>query len=562
MAQVNASQALALAVRLQAAGRAREAEDLCRRLLAAEPDNAAVLLLLGGILARGHPAEAEAPLRKVISLDPDSAEAHCCLGDVLQAAGRRDEAVASYRRAMELAPRSALAFGHLGILMQRAGHAAEAITLLQQAVDIEPRNVAFLAILGHTLTQAGRLDEAIAVLTRVVHLDPDHQPAHFDLGNAQRRHGDLAAAAISLRHAVALKPDGVEALVNLAVVQRALGDVAAAEAALRRAIAIRPDYVPAHFNLSQILLLQGRFAEGWREAEWRLRAPPAAAAHQIRRRVDFDKPQWHGEDMSGRTILLHAEQGLGDMLQFARFVPLVAKRAAHVIVEVHAPLVRLLAQLPGAAAVVAHGDPLPPFDVHLPLMSLPAVLGIDEHVTPAGGPYLHATPADVERWRTRLGAAPGLRSVGVVWAGSPTHQDDQARSLAAAALLPRLVGAHVRLVTLQKEPRPGDGEIVASLGGAVVDVGHSLTDFADTAALMMALDLVISVDSAVAHLAGALGRPVWTLVPFAPDWRWMVDRSDSPWYPTMRLYRQTKRDDWASVLARLAADVAAWAAPK
>ena len=624
MARLTARQALALALQLNAAGRWVEAERICRRLLAAWPQDAAACLLLGVILVKaGRSGEAEAPLRQAIRLEPRRAETHCCLGDVLkergdldgaaaayraalahnpdlteahanlgavlrargdiagaiaachralalrpdlpelhfnlgnalQDAGDLDGAIAAYREAITLAPAYVEALANLGVLLRRTERFAGAVAVLRKASDLRPGSAEILTNLGSALKDDGQTDEAIAAFRRALDLAPDHRVAHFNLGNALRGQGRMDEAAESYRRAITLRPNSPEALINLGVVHRSQGDLDAADAADRQAIDLRPDFQEAHFNLSQILLLKGAFAEGWREYEWRLRAD----GHKTRRRPEFPQPRWQGEDIAGKTLLLHVEQGLGDLLHFARFVPIVAKRGARVVVEVYQPLARLFAALPGVAQVVVHGEPLPPFDVQLPMMSLAGVLGVDRDSIPAEVPYLVAEPSWAAAWKGRLGDGAKGRAVGVVWAGSPTHQADRARSIAAAKLLPRLAMPGVRLVSLQKVPREGDAAVIAALGGTALDLGPDLADFADTAGLMAHLDLVISVDTAVAHLAGALGRPVWTLIPVAPDWRWMTGRDDSPWYPSMRLFRQTRPDDWGPTIDRLVKELAAWA---
>ncbi len=359
------------------------------------------------------------------------------------------------------------------------------------------------------------------------------------------RTGSIAAH----RRAIALKADFPEAYTNLGNALKGQGNIAAAIAACRQAIALNPDLPDAHHNLSLTLLLNGEFAEGWREYEWRWQTK------QLRPR-GFAQPLWSGEAVDGRVLLLHAEQGYGDMIQFCRYVPLVAARG-RVVLEAPRALVRLFSGLAGVERIVVQGDPLPAFDLHCPLLSLPRAFATTLETIPGGVPYLGTDPAQVSAWRDRLAGLARLR-VGLVWAGEPRATDrirgavDRRRSISLGHFA-RLAGVGgIAFVSLQK------GEAAAQTrspppGLRLHDWTGELEDFADTAALIAALDLVISVDTAVVHLAGALGKPVWLLNRFDTDWRWLLDREDSPWYPTLRLFRQHRPGDWAGVLERVAA---------
>jgi hypothetical protein len=330
---------------------------------------------------------------------------------------------------------------------------------------------------------------------------------------------------------------------NLAGLLKDLGRLDAAESLYRNILRRHPDDAAAHFNLGVALLTAGHFAEGWREWEWRFRAEPATQRR-------FEQPRWQGEALEGRTLLVYAEQGIGDMLQFCRFVPSVA-RVGRMVLEVHRPLVRLLEQLPGVAQVVALGDPLPQFDRQCPALSLPDILGMaDARDIPSVMPYLHADASQMERWARRVGGLRGRR-VGLVWAGNPERMRmDRRRSVAPDRLAGLRDVPGIALVSLQKGP--ASAALAGSdLGAVVHDWTGELEDFADTAALIAALDLVIGVDTAVVHLAGAMGKPVWLLNRFDTCWRWQRDRDDSPWYPTLRQFRQPEPGNWDSVIARV-----------
>jgi hypothetical protein len=361
------------------------------------------------------------------------------------------------------------------------------------------------------------------------------------LGHQQA--GRLEQAVTLYRGAIAAAPAVPELHNNLGTALCELGRSGEAIPSLRRAVALQPDYTDAHVNLAMALLTHGAFAEGWQEYEWRWRMPAYA-----RTRATLTAPRWHGEAGRGRRLLVHAEQGAGDTLQFCRLAPLAAARGLEVWLSLPAPLVRLLSGLPGIAGVVANEAALPAYDVHCPMLSLPFALGITAGSIPHA-PYLHADPAQIAQWRARLAGVEGGLRVGLAWAGSPLSPADGRRSIAPERLAPLAGLRHVRLFSLQKGGPPPP----ASLG--LVDVTAQLDDFADTAALVANLDLVVSVDSAVAHLAAALGKPVWLLDRYDHCWRWLAGRRDSPWYPSLRVCRQPRPGDWDTVLAAITHDL-------
>jgi hypothetical protein len=319
---------------------------------------------------------------------------------------------------------------------------------------------------------------------------------------------------------------------------------------LERAIGLRPDLAIIHWNRAIALLLEGRLTEGWAEAEWRFAYTPAL-------RRDFPQPAWDGRsDLAGRTILLHAEQGLGDAIQFCRYAPMVAARGGgdRVVLECQPELAALLTTAPGVAQVVRRGDPLPPFELHCPLLSLPHRFGTTLATIPAAVPYLTPDPDKVRAWQSRLAADGPGRKVGLAWAGSPGHANDRQRSCRLSDFAPLANVPGVTFYSLQLGPT-GEQATNPPPGLRLLDPTADLRNFADTAALVANLDLVISVDTAVVHLAGALAKPTWVLLPFNPDWRWLRDREDSPWYPTMRLFRQSERGNWKSTIERVASEL-------
>jgi Flp pilus assembly protein TadD len=469
----------------------------------------------------GRLQQAEAAYRQILTIDPAHADAHHALGAVLHGLGRPAKAEASYREALRLRPNYPEAYNNL----------------------------------GSALYDLGRLAEAEASYREALRLRPNIPDVHNNLGAVLNDLGRPAEAEASSREALRLRPNFPVAQYNLGSALYDLGRLAEAEASYREALRLRPNYLEAHHNLGHALLLAGRFEEGWKEYEWRWKLLSSSAR-------DFSAPLWRGEAIGDRTILLHAEHGLGDTLQFCRYAPLMGCRT---ILEVHAPLVRLLSRLSGVMQIVARGDRLPPFDLHCPLLSLPQAFSTTLDTIPAAIPYLSADPALAANWQARLVGLDGLR-IGLVWAGGqrlnfPAQAAmDRRRSIALKALAPLGEVSGVSFVSLQKDG-PAAQAADPPHGMMLHDFTTDLHDFEDTAALIANLDLVISVDTSVAHLVGALGKPVWLLNRFDTDWRWLLNRDDSPWYPTLRQFRQPSPGDWdravcavRDALQRLTAD--------
>ena len=502
------------------AGRLAEAEAACRALLAGRP--------------AGHP---EAP------------RLHALLGAALMKQGRFDAGIAAYGQAIALAPQGATdwlaeANFEMALVLRRRGQSAAAAAALEQVIALRPDAATAHNNLGLALKDLRRFEEAVGCFRRAIELDPRFALAHINLGEALYQLDDTDAALAALRTGISLLPAQAEGHNNLGTVLHSLGRIDEARQAFDRAVACNPAHAVARCNRSHLILMEGDFAAGFAEYEWRRkggvpgRQPPA-----------FDRPEWTGEPLAGRTIVLHTEQGFGDALQFARFVPAVEALGGAVILQVQVPLLALLTRSFPAARVLANDQPLPPFDCHAPLMSLPWRLGTTLDTLPARVPYLVPDPAKLAHWRARLAPVRGLK-VGLVWSGSPTHGFDRRRSIPAQRLLEHLPAEDVALFSLQKDVRPADQAALADRGGRVVDLSAALGDFSDTAAAVSALDLMISIDSAVAHLAGALACPTWVLLPHALDWRWLRGRADSPWYPTARLFRQQTPGAWPEALAR------------
>ena len=476
----------------------------------------------------------------------EQAEEHFHQGNLLRETGRGEEAIIAFRAALALLPGSAEIALNLGHLLEQAGRLEESLVYYRQAVAANPDRPEAHHNLGNALFKTHRLAESVDSFRRALALRPDFAPAWLNLGNALRLQNELEPAIEAYRRAFELHPERADALVNLANAYRAQNRLDEALAASQRALELAPQMPQAHLNTAMVHLVAGDLTAGWPHAEYRHALKLGGAGRE------FAQPQWRGEmPLAGRTILLHAEQGFGDTLQFVRYAGKVIALGAVVYVEVQPALQALLAaSLPEAAGVLAHGEPLPPFELHCPLPSLPLAFQTNLASIPSTVPYVRVPAARRERWRGYAGGGKKLR-VGLAWAGNPTHPNDFNRSLSLAdwrGLFTDLPAA--QFFSLKKELSTADADVL-SAAPEVTDPGPLLEDFADTAALLEQLDLVIAVDTSVAHLAGALGRPVWILLPFSPDWRWLLGREDSPWYPSARLFRQPHTGDWAAVLAQV-----------
>jgi tetratricopeptide (TPR) repeat protein len=554
-----------LANALQAAGRFEEALTASEEAIRHAPASAALLINLGITLrCLGRLDEAIQRYEQALGLDPNDPEAHSNLANAHYARGDWDDAAAGYRRAAALKPDAPEASFNLGKLLAERGDPDAAIACYRRALAIRPTLAPALFNLANLLQDQGRFDDALPTWRQLLALDPRHAEAHAGLGNGLHGLGRLDEALAAYRRALAIKPDLVEAHYNLANTLHDTGAIAAALDHYAHAVTLKPDYVEAHWNRSQALLLAGDFETGWTEYEWRWQR---RYSQSLRR--PFTAPLWRGEPLDGQRILLHAEQGLGDTLQFCRYATLVAaRRPAAVVLEVPQPLVGVMTDSFADTAVRivpldAHfprGDSLPEFDLHCPLLSLPLALGTTLDTIPWDGPYLRVNPAKAARWQRRLGDQKRPR-IGLVWAGGVRTGNpeavatDRRRSIALAQLAPLAAIPGVAWYSLQKGP-PAAQAKEPPPGLALVDLMDEVEDFADTAALIAQLDLVISVDTSVAHLAAGLGKPVLLLSRFDGCWRWLLDRDDSPWYPTLRLYRQTVPGDWRPIIERLRDDLA------
>jgi Flp pilus assembly protein TadD len=470
----------------------------------------------------------------------------------LHRAGRLGEAEAIYRQVLEADRKNVNALYLLGLMTQATRRFEESAELFRRATKINPTSAKYWINLGLSAggMGLGRTDEALVAFRKAVALDPNISAAWNNLGNELRNDGKPAEALDCYRKAMALEPNFVDAQSNIGASLQDLGDLPGAIEAFAKSVAIQPDYATGHWNLGFTQLLNGQFERGWMEYEWRFKAESVSPPR------NFAQHLWDGGPIAGRTLLIHAEQGFGDTIHMVRYIPLIAERmkregGCRIILECPAPLARLMQRLPGGAEIIPSGHPLPTFDVHLPTLSLPLVFRTDLNSIPADIPYLSADPIATDLWATKLPPSGGRKRIGLVWAGRPENKNDRNRSITLQQLAP-LANAPVQFISLQK------GSAAEQLrnppaGMEIFDASDEIYDFADTAALIAHLDLVIAVDTAVAHLAGAMGKPVWVLTPFSPDWRWLMNRDDSPWYPTLRLFRQKVLRQWPDVIEQVAA---------
>lgn len=457
----------------------------------------------------GQPGAAIAPYRRLCTLQPGNVEAHISLGVCLQETEDLEGAIACYEKAIAAAPESAAALTNLGLAHSAAGDVTAARDALQEAVALEPDDPDTQCALGAVLQKIGQSDRAVSCFESAISVTPEHARAWSNLGNARQD-------------------------------QLRLKDALAAH---DRAVALAPDDAEIHWNQAMSLLLSGELAAGFAAYEWRFRtknhAPPT-----------HNSPRWAGGAPRGQRILLLAEQGFGDAIQFVRYAAILRARGADIVLQCHPKLVTLFETLSGSPKVIATGEAPPPVDAHLPLMSLPHLLGTTPDSVPADIPYLHAAQD-----ARRPPPPDGRRRIGLCWTGNPDHPDNMHRSLPFASLAPLLVHRDIDWRSLQFGPAAGDAHGFLPDNPAWT---ACLEGFGNTAAALESCDLVITVDTSTAHLAGALGRPVWLLLKYAPDWRWMIGRDDSPWYPTARLFRQTRPGDWNDVIDRVDAALTVW----
>jgi len=530
---------MTLALREYQAERMAEVERLCLQILALDVRHPNGLYLLGMAgFKSGRFEMAERMIRRAIAVNPQQAFYHSNLGNTLKALGKLDEAIPCFERALQIDPNHSEACYNLGNTFLAQKNFDQAAAAFKRALKIRPDYVDALCNLGSVYRQQKKLDEAIECFRQALILSPEHADLNCNLGDALHAQGKVDEAIVYYRRTLELNPNHHKACNCLCNAHFDKGDLKQSVAWCERALAIVPDYADARMNLCLLQLLQGDYADGWRnyETRWKVYTPRTSS-----------QPLWLGAPLNGARVLLHAEQGLGDSIQFLRYVPLVQAAGGRVMLDLPARLHRLAASLPGVLAMVDTGQPLPFFDCHCPLMSLPLALGTTLETVPARVPYL-AAPAEALNAAAALPwPASGLK-VGLAWSGNPDHPKNHFRSVPLDLLETLLDLNGVHFFSLQMGPAAAD---LAARNLPITDLAPVTGDMADTAAQMAHLDLIVTIDTSMAHLAGALARPVWVLLGHSPDWRWLLDREDSPWYPTARLFRQPINGDWTSVIERV-----------
>ena len=531
---------------LKALGQIDDAIEQFRNALTLAPSFPMAHYNLGNAYASaGRHEDAADSFEKSLRLQPDDASSHNNLGNALHALGRHTQAIASFRRALELRPGHAGALNNMGMSLNALGRADEAIPCFQAALAAEPRFVAAHFNLANTYDATGRHAEAVASFEAALSFQPNLPPAIYGMGNALAALGRHAQALPYLERSVGLDPQFALAWLSLGTAHQALGAHAPAVRAFDQALRLRPDLASAHMNRALAWLAQRDFARGLPEYEWRLQTVAQPVLQTL--------PRWHGEPIEQRTLLIHAEQGFGDTLQFVRFVPLAAQRAARVVLEVQPQLLPLLA--PAAQAwrvtLIAQGAPRPVADMQCPLLSLPLALGTSFDTIPGGTPYLDVPPAYGRKWRGSLGGQ-AKRKVGIAWSGR-VHQNET-RSMPLAALEPLFALDGIDWIVLQPALSADERTALDAhpRAASIHRFDTRIGDFADTAAIIERLDAVVSIDTSIAHLAGALRKPLWLMLPFAPDWRWFDGDTRSPWYPGATLVRQPRPGAWDEVVATVA----------
>ncbi len=543
------AQTMQQAVTLHQQGQLRQAEKLYARVLKAAPQTFDALHLLGLAKAQGgQMGEAYRLMSAALKINPAAADALLNLANVLHALKRDAEALDCLDKALALKPGDANALLNRGNALLTLSRAQEALASFEDVLARDPRHVD--ALLGRGVAQSalGRMPQALADFDACLALAPAHPAGHYNRGNALFELGRLQDAVAAFDHTLTALPDHLKAWNNRGRALQALARDAEAAESFNRALAVDKTYADAHFNLALALLSLGDLRRGFAEYEWRWKRSGMSDS-----RRGYNKPLWLGEYPLGRkTILLHAEQGLGDTIQFARYAPLLARGGARVVLEVQAELKSLFTNLEGIAACHARGEALAAYDVHCPLASLPLALKTESNNIPVAIPYLRADATRLAQWRSRLETLPGKR-VALAWGGNPNQANDRNRSINLKLLEP-LLATGISFLSIQRDLRDGDAVLLARHAN-VTSLGGELKDLADTAAIVTLADLTLSVDTSVVHLAGSLGVPAWVMLTFAPDWRWVQAGERNAWYPQMRMFRQPALGDWPSVVAAVRAEL-------
>lgn len=537
---------------LRSFGRVQEAIACFNRALQLNPESFDAYANLSLALTDlGNANDAEKCLTRACQLAPNNAEWHARLCKLRHSLGDFHGAAAAARKVVELAPNAADAWANLSLALTSAKKFDQALDAAHRAVALAPNGAGVCNNLGYVLERAGRVEEAEAAYQKAIELNPSFNLPHRNLAAMYDGRDDPERAVAHLNRSLELLANDLDGWVNLSNIRRRAKDYTGALAAADRAIQMDASNPNAHGNRGLALLSLGDYKQGFAEYEWRWRCDNFSSPQR-----DFAQPMWDGSDPTGRIIYVHTEQGYGDTLQFSRYVPMLVARGATVYFEVVLPLRALMQNMKGPAKIITGGAKPPDFDLHVPLLSLPRIFGTTMETLPNEVPYLSVDAARQEKWKSRLASIGSGKKIGLVWAGNV--KPDSGRTCPLENLAPLAQIPELTFISLQSKENPR-GDDAPPAGMKLHDVSQDLKDFAETAAAMMNLDLIITIDTAAAHLAGALGRPAWVLLPFAADWRWMEDREDSPWYPTLRLFRQSARGDWAAVGKRVAEELGKWA---
>jgi tetratricopeptide (TPR) repeat protein len=570
------------AIEKHIAGNLQEAEVIYRAILEVQPNEPDALHLLGLVAHQvGNNKTAINLLEKAISVNPNASDFyfHCAeaylalhkndlaitrykqalaikpdyvdvlnnLGLALHKLKRYEETITHYEQAIVLKPDYAEAHNNLANSLQELDRQQEAITHYEQAIVLKPDYAEAHYNLGNTLQKLDRQQEAIIHYEQAIVLKPDYAEAHYNLGNTLQKLDRQQEAIIHYEQAIVLKPDYAEAHNNLGYTLQEIDQLIEAVKHYEQAIVLKPDYAEAHYNLGFAYLLNGSFEKGWLNYEWRYKT-----AENKRHIRNFNQPQWDGSPLNHQTIFLHAEQGLGDTIQFIRYLPMVANSGGNIIVECDQGIIHLFSEYKNIADFIGKGEPIPDFDVHSPLLSLPKIFNTTYDTIPSTVNYIHANETLINSWNKKLSSTKKYK-VGFFWQGNKKYFRDKSRSIPLIKFKDLLSISGVEFISLQKGE--GQEQIIESGFSHLVSDYTSQMDnvekFADTVAIINGLDLIIGTDTSIIHLAGAMGKPVWLLLPFYPDWRWMLNKENSPWYPTMRLFRQQEIGDWGTVINQL-----------
>lgn len=540
-----------LGVVLRASGKLDEAIDAYKRGLSYSADDAGAWFNLGNAFrAKGETDHASRCYQKAIALRPDFVQAHHNLALVLAAAGAPNAALQYYEQALQLAPDSDRIWVDKGNLLRQLRRNSEAMVCYETALEKNPKSIAALSNLGNELRAERRFEESLDVFERAMAIAPEEPVVLNNRGITLHKLNRFGEAEASYRKALELKPDYANAFYNWGDLYTEQSQFEVGKEHYEQAIEKDPSHPEAHFHLAHYYLRQGDFERGWPLYEWRWKTREALGSQR-----EFDFPMWDGSDLDGKTIFVHAEQGAGDTLQFIRYAKLLKNRGATVVCECPARLMAVLTPAEGVDRWIATGKDTPECDFHAPLLSLPWLLETTADSIPNESPYLSADPALRKKWRSELSEIDGFK-VGIAWQGSVTYHRDRTRSFSLQNFAPLAEIPDVRLIALQK----GEGAQQAAVApfplanlASRLDTGSD--GFVDTAAVMAEIDLVITSDTSIAHLAGSLGVPVWVALNDVPEWRWQLGREDSPWYPSMRLFRQRQRGDWDELFERVAAEL-------